>query len=130
MSLRRCNLLPHRNAQRRYLTALCTEGLQGGGLGDGKSGQRFFFPHDSRYLIKTLTKEELVFFTKSVLKDYHAYITTYAEISLLPRLVGSFENNVPYYCDAHPHHLLPHLTGSTASIAFAYPVPRLAGSSS
>lgn len=52
----------------------------------GKSGALFFYSHDMKFVLKTVTRKESKFL-RSVLQYYHHHITTYPN-SLLTRFLG------------------------------------------
>jgi hypothetical protein len=47
-----------------YLNSMCRLPLSGGQVGEGKSGMLFFFSHDKKYIVKTVTSSELPFFIR------------------------------------------------------------------
>ena len=76
-----------------YLRSMCSVPLSGGKVGAGKSGMLFFFSHDKKYVIKTVTKSELPFFLK-LLRDYHTHIATHMN-TLLNRFFGLYRMKLP-----------------------------------
>lgn len=56
---------------------------------DGKSGSFFFFSHDSKFMVKTISKSEANTFLK-ILPDYYRYMKSNPE-STLVRLIGLHE---------------------------------------
>ena len=62
-------------------------------ISSGKSGSFFYFSDDGKYVLKTMSPEEFVFF-KKILPDYFNYL--YAEPgSLIPKIFGF--HNIRYY---------------------------------
>ena len=59
------------------------------GEGAGASGSFFFFSHDSKFLIKTLQKEEKNKMLR-MLDDYIAHIKRSGNRSLIARIYGIF----------------------------------------
>jgi hypothetical protein len=55
----------------------------------GKSGSFFFFTHDNKYLVKTITNNELTTMLGAFMKNYHEHISSTPE-SLLARIYGLF----------------------------------------
>ncbi len=55
----------------------------------GKSGSFFFLTHDNRFLIKTITKEELNTLIKGFLKKYYKYLKENPK-SLIIRIYGAY----------------------------------------
>jgi hypothetical protein len=66
-------------------------GIKGGAVGEGKSGMVFYFSADGRYVIKSLKREEVSFFRKSVLADYADYVVRKQKQTLLPRFLGMWK---------------------------------------
>jgi len=58
------------------------------GEGAGRSGSFFFFSHDSRFIIKTISSEELKLFLK-ILPSYHQHIKNNPK-SLIAKIYGVF----------------------------------------
>ena len=58
------------------------------GEGAGASGSFFFFSHDRRFIIKTMTDEELKLFLK-MLPDYELHLTENPE-SIISRIYGVY----------------------------------------
>jgi hypothetical protein len=58
------------------------------GEGAGRSGSFFFFSHDRRFIIKTMTKEELDLFLQ-ILPQYCAHFKTNRR-SVLAKIFGVF----------------------------------------
>lgn len=72
------------------------------GESQGKSGSFFFFSHDSKFIIKTMTEGELETF-KGMFEDYHNYLTEENRNSMLARIYGIF---TVYLEDIVPIHLI------------------------
>ena len=75
-----------------YMNSMCRSPLSGGQVGEGKSGMLFFFSHDKKYIVKTVTKAELPFFIK-IMKDYHFHMLQSLD-SLLSRFMGLYRMKV------------------------------------
>ena len=58
------------------------------GEGSGKSGSFFFFSHDKRFIIKTITKDELETLLV-ILKDYIEHFKKNPQ-SLIVKIIGVF----------------------------------------
>jgi 1-phosphatidylinositol-4-phosphate 5-kinase len=58
------------------------------GESSGASGSFFFFSHDRRFIVKTMSKSELVFMDK-ILSDYYLHLKNYPQ-SLLARVYGIY----------------------------------------
>ena len=58
------------------------------GEGAGSSGSFFFFSHDRRFIIKTMTDEELKLFLK-MLPDYELHLTEHPD-SIISRMYGVY----------------------------------------
>lgn len=56
---------------------------------EGKSGSFFFFSHDRKFIIKTITNNELQTMLGNFMKNYYEHTTTYPE-SLLARIYGLY----------------------------------------
>lgn len=73
--------------------------IQKSGEGMGKSGSFFFFSHDKKLLIKTMTTGDFKAFMK-LFKDYFYHINNYQD-SLLARIYGIYQitmgNQRPVY---------------------------------
>lgn len=69
------------------------------GEGAGRSGSFFFFSHDRRFIIKTMTDGEL----KLYLKQIAEFSKHFAENSnsLLAKIFGVFTINTPYMKQVH-----------------------------
>ena len=63
------------------------------GESQGKSGSFFFFTHDNKYLIKTMTKEEFKTFMKFI-TDYYIHCMKYNN-SLIAKILGVFKLKLP-----------------------------------
>lgn len=80
-----------------YVRSISFAALSGGEQGEGKSGMLFFFSYDSRFIVKTVTPDEVPFF-HTCLKSYHTHLAgpdaprTDARhtASLLPRFLGLY----------------------------------------
>lgn len=57
--------------------------------GQGKSGSFFFHSYDHKFLIKTISNEELDFFLNSFSKPYHDHISNYSD-SLITKIYGVY----------------------------------------
>ena len=69
------------------------------GEGAGRSGSFFFFSHDRKYIIKTMTRGELDLYMRHLPKfsaHFHAN-----ENSLLARIVGTFTINTEHLKQVH-----------------------------
>jgi len=68
------------------------------GLGAGASGSFFFFSHDKKFIIKTMTQTELNLFRNKLVHSYFKYLEKHPK-SMLARIYGiytvSIENFVP-----------------------------------
>jgi len=62
------------------------------GEGMGKSGSFFFFSHDTRFLIKTMTKDDFDAWMK-MFEEYYLHITQYPD-SLIARVYGVYSIHV------------------------------------
>lgn len=69
------------------------------GEGSGRSGSFFFFSHDKRFIIKTMSTQELNLFL-TYLPLYTGHFTT-NESSLLARIFGVFTINSSHYNQVH-----------------------------
>jgi hypothetical protein len=83
------------------------EAIKGAGESQGKSGSFFFFSHDRKFIIKTMSDGELKTF-KHMFEDFVEYLTKKNPDSLLARLYGIF---TVYMEDIVPIHLI--LMGNT-----------------
>ena len=72
------SLLPERNREQVFHA----------GEGSGKSGSFFFFSHDKRFIIKTITKDELETLLV-ILKDYIEHFKKNPQ-SLIVKIIGVF----------------------------------------
>lgn len=79
-----------------------SKAIQNAGESQGKSGSFFFFSHDSRFIIKTMTPGELETF-KGMFRDYFEYLTYKNKTSMLARIYGIF---TVYLEDIVPIHLI------------------------
>ena len=63
-----------------YILLLCSiaAGIDGGSVGDGKSGMLFFFSKNRNYVIKTLKKSELKPMLE-LLPDYYEHMRTHTD---------------------------------------------------
>lgn len=73
-------------SQEAYATSIVGAGINGGKLGQGKSGMLFFFSNDRRFLLKTITRAELKFFRK-IIRNYHSHVIKHPH-TLLSRFFG------------------------------------------
>ena len=64
------------------------------GEGAGRSGSFFFFSHDSKFIIKTMTDYELGIYLL-MLPDYLKHITQ-DQLSLLAPIIGVFTLETPH----------------------------------
>jgi len=69
------------------------------GEGAGASGSFFFYSHDSRFLVKTMTRVEVDFFL-NILPDYCDHLLTNPE-SLLAKIFGVFTIKTANTVDVH-----------------------------
>ena len=69
------------------------------GEGAGRSGSFFFFSHDNKWIIKTMTKAELDLFL-SRLENFEAHFRE-NPFSLLAKIFGVFTVNTEYMNDVH-----------------------------
>jgi hypothetical protein len=76
--------------------------IEDAGESQGKSGSFFFFSHDSRFIIKTMTPQELDTF-KAMFKDYFDYLMYANPKSMLARIYGIFTVHLE---DIVPIHLI------------------------
>lgn len=89
-------------AEEEYRCSLALRPLTGGDIGEGKSGNLFYFSWDQRYIVKTVDIEEAPFFFKC-LKGYHRHMITEGRPcknatstqSLLPRYLGFYTLKMP-----------------------------------
>ena len=58
-------------------------------MSEGKSGSFFFFTHDKRYMIKTISQKELDALTGDFLIDYYAHITE-NRYTFLSKIYGAY----------------------------------------
>lgn len=70
------------------------------GEGAGSSGSFFFFSHDQRFLIKTMTYEEVIKMRK-MLDAYIEHIKATKNQSLLARIYGIFKITTNYFAPVH-----------------------------
>ena len=73
-----------------YLDSLCGLPLTGGAVGEGKSGQFFFFSADRTVMLKTVTHAEWQFMNR-ILKDYHHHMVDNIETTLLCRFYALYK---------------------------------------
>lgn len=83
------------------------EAIAKAGEGQGKSGSFFFFSHDRKFIIKTMSNGEFATF-KAMFTDYYDYLTVRNKDSMLARVYGIF---TVYLEDIVPIHLI--LMGNT-----------------
>ena len=76
-----------------WIDSVCNSPLSGGGLGAGKSGSRFFFSRDRKYVIKTIAKSELLVCLKW-LRPFYSHHEQYRH-TLVPRFFGLFKIHLP-----------------------------------
>jgi hypothetical protein len=57
--------------------------------GEGKSGSFFFFSHDKKFLIKTITDDELENILDKFIEIYYNYISNNPD-SLIARIYGIY----------------------------------------
>jgi Phosphatidylinositol-4-phosphate 5-Kinase len=62
---------------------------------EGKSGSFFFFSHDNRFLIKTITNKELNTIIGKFMESYHDYITNNPD-SIIARVYGVYTIIIKY----------------------------------
>ncbi|GAB5360369.1 hypothetical protein AAMO2058_000621600 [Amorphochlora amoebiformis] len=68
--------------------------LSGGALGAGKSGQLFFKSKDSRFVLKTMPKNEAEVL-RSILPTYHSYLFASRESVVVPKISKGNGKNSP-----------------------------------
>ena len=68
------------------------------GEGAGASGSFFFFSYDHRFIIKTLTTEEVKLLAL-ILPDYLKHIEDMQNYSMLARIYGVFTIKTNYFVD-------------------------------
>jgi 1-phosphatidylinositol-4-phosphate 5-kinase len=56
---------------------------------EGKSGSFFFFSHDHKFIIKTITNSELQTMLGKFMQNYHEHCLSHPE-SLLTRIYGIY----------------------------------------
>jgi 1-phosphatidylinositol-4-phosphate 5-kinase len=76
-------------SQASFVQSLVKDGINGGKLGEGKSGMLFFFSNDKRFILKTITRAELKFFRK-ILRSYYTHLTKNPH-TLLSRFFGMYK---------------------------------------
>jgi len=59
------------------------------GEASGASGSFFFFSHDKKFIVKTMTDSEMKFFKKKVSESYFSYLKEY-QLSFLARIYGIY----------------------------------------
>jgi 1-phosphatidylinositol-4-phosphate 5-kinase len=69
------------------------------GEGAGRSGSFFFFSHDRRFIIKTMTKSELTLFL-TILPAYMAHLKTNPH-SILAKIFGVFTIKLGWLNELH-----------------------------
>lgn len=69
------------------------------GEGAGRSGSFFFFSHDRKFIIKTMTKEELKLYLQLLPKFSQHFLNN--ENSLLAKIYGVFTVNTKYMKEVH-----------------------------
>jgi hypothetical protein len=69
------------------------------GEGAGRSGSFFFFSHDRKFIIKTMTKEELNLYIE-LLPKFSLHFRQ-NENSLLAKIYGVFTVNTKYMKEVH-----------------------------
>lgn len=69
------------------------------GEGAGRSGSFFFFSHDRKFIIKTMTKDELDLYLKVLPKFGEHYKSN--ENSLLAKIFGVFTVNTEHMSNVH-----------------------------
>ena len=62
---------------------------------EGKSGSFFFFSHDGRFLIKTISNNELNTMIGKFMEDYHKYMSENND-SLIARVYGIYTIIIKY----------------------------------
>jgi hypothetical protein len=62
---------------------------------EGKSGSFFFFTHNNKFLIKTLTNQELQTLLGDFLEQYYEHVTT-NHFSLLAKIYGVYTIVIKY----------------------------------
>eukprot|EP00929_Paragymnodinium_shiwhaense_P090519 TRINITY_DN50707_c0_g1_i1.p1 TRINITY_DN50707_c0_g1~~TRINITY_DN50707_c0_g1_i1.p1 ORF type:complete len:1034 (-),score=201.33 TRINITY_DN50707_c0_g1_i1:90-3191(-) len=72
---------------------------------NSKSGEFFFFTHDGRCMVKTISNKEAAALVQMLLKGYREHISA-PEGSLLTRILGLYQVQLPAFNDGRPKHFL------------------------
>lgn len=80
-------------SEESYLRSLTHDGLESLDDTNSKSNARFYLSHDKRYVIKTITSED-VEGLHNILPDYHKHIVETKGNTLLPHLLSLFRLTV------------------------------------
>jgi len=100
--LRQTDGISHEDVIRSLSPEANQKAIASAGEGSGKSGSFFFFSHDSKFIIKTMTEGELETFM-SMFEDYYHYLIEGNRNSMLARIYGIF---TVYLEDIVPIHLI------------------------
>ncbi|ESN90596.1 hypothetical protein HELRODRAFT_156183 [Helobdella robusta] len=68
----------------------------------GKSGARFLISHDRKYILKTITTEDVAEMIR-ILKDYHQYVVEHHAETRLPHILGMYKICIN---DTDTHHVM------------------------
>jgi len=112
-----------RISTQEYLLTICGDFKLLEFISNSKSGQFFFFSHNSQFIIKTMTRTESIFLRK-ILPAYYTYVSQQPD-TLLPKFYGMhrvksskqkiyflIQQNV-FFCDVDDIHEQYDLKGST-----------------
>lgn len=110
-------------SEESYLRSLTHDGMESLDDTNSKNNARFYRSHDRRYVIKTVTSED-VEGLHNILQDYHKHIVETKGNTLLPHLLGLFrltvENKENYllvmrsvFSNRHKVHFKYDIKGST-----------------
>lgn len=80
-------------SEESYLRSLTHDGMEALDDTNSKSNARFYRSHDKRYVVKTVTSED-VEGLHNILQDYHKHIVETKGNTLLPHLLGLFRLTV------------------------------------
>ncbi|GMH53385.1 hypothetical protein TrST_g1280 [Triparma strigata] len=72
-----------------YLQSICGNSNFIDFVSNSRSGQFFFYSHDGKYMIKTMSVPESKYLLK-ILPDYHAYVTSNPK-TLITKFLGSYK---------------------------------------
>ena len=76
-----------------YINSLTTESIEAADLSTGKSGAKFYLSHDHKYMLKTVTSEDIEVL-HNILSDYHKHIVETKGNTLLPHILGLYRLTV------------------------------------